>query len=424
MTAHASPSERMAKPAMALGGGLAAAFIIGTMPGVYLETVVAATGIAEVIPAAAPPLGATARSLIALFVGVLVGSILFLFLQRKGAQAMAFPNRKAVDDRRDPPIDTPEPPSAEKKKRFNLLNFLRRGNDGDAIREFSDLPKLRAADRHPDAPARAPLRADTDLARADGTAASPLASRIRRFEQAEQEQQPAAEPQPHWAAAMEAEIVSPAEDDWQAPVAAPVTDPVSAQPYRAAEDEAPAPAAAQAAPRWDDEYRVPEMPDVSAWQAAAPAAEPVAAPQPEAASSAPSPRFAAPAFPAPAAEPVAAPLAEPSLPAAPDLSQLSIGELADRLADGLGRLQQLAWQAEAPSPRATPQAAAPVQAGQFGAPAQRVAATDMVPEPMAPALNPDDPAADAAPIRAPMDDALRAALGTLERLTVSDRKVS
>jgi hypothetical protein len=385
----------MATPAMALGGGLAAAFIIGTMPGVYLETVVAATGIAEVIPAASPPLGATARSLIALFVGVLVGSILFLFLHRKGVQAMAFPNLKAADDRRDPSVDTAAP-SAEKKKRFNLLNFLRRGNDGDAIREFSDLPKLRAADRHPDAPARPPLRAETDLARPDG-AASPLASRIRRFE-AEREQQPAAEQPPHWAAAMEAEIVPTAEDDWQVPVAAPVTAPGSVQPDRAAADEAPAPAAAPAAPRWDDEYRVPEMPqmpDVSAWQAAAPIAEPVAAPT-----------------------------AEQLLPSAPDLSHLSIAELTDRLADGLGRLQQLAWQAEAPPLRFAPLAAAPVQAGQFGGQAQRAAAAEFPPAPIAPVLNPDNLAVDDAPARAPMDDALRAALGTLERLTASDRKVS
>ena len=47
---------RFRMPAMALGGGIAAALVVATLPHVYLENMVGATGLSEIIPAAAPPL--------------------------------------------------------------------------------------------------------------------------------------------------------------------------------------------------------------------------------------------------------------------------------------------------------------------------------------------------------------------------------
>ena len=54
------------------------------LPGVLLERIVEATGIASLVPAAAPPLGMTARGLIAL-VGALVGAGLGVAIARRVA---------------------------------------------------------------------------------------------------------------------------------------------------------------------------------------------------------------------------------------------------------------------------------------------------------------------------------------------------
>ena len=56
---------RFKQPAIAVAGGIAAALVIATLPHVYLENIIGATGLSEIIPAAAPPLGNTAPGLIA-----------------------------------------------------------------------------------------------------------------------------------------------------------------------------------------------------------------------------------------------------------------------------------------------------------------------------------------------------------------------
>jgi len=101
---------------------LALLFLI--LPEALLESLVVNSGIASILAAAEPPLGFTARAMLAIFVGGGAGALLWfaLFLLVGG--------------------------------RTVAVNV---GSDADGV------PVLRRADAHPDAPARSPLRATRDL---------------------------------------------------------------------------------------------------------------------------------------------------------------------------------------------------------------------------------------------------------------------
>tara|TARA_R110000824_G_scaffold50894_6_gene141894 strand:+ start:8269 stop:9312 length:1044 start_codon:yes stop_codon:yes gene_type:complete len=181
---------RFKQPAMAVAGGIAAALVIATLPHVYLENIVGMTGLSEIIPAAAPPLGNTARGLIAVVAGMISSSALYLILNHKpkflgGGSDMSLALRKnltteSLDDEQ------------ERKSRFSvpklnlsaksLTKFLKKPKKSQGqVTELKDLPDIRPADRHPDAPARQPIFASSDLG-------APLADKIKRFDQSEVEQ--------------------------------------------------------------------------------------------------------------------------------------------------------------------------------------------------------------------------------------------
>ena len=124
---------RIAPVAAALCGA-AVALLAAVIPSWRLEAFVTATGLADHIAAARPPLGATARSALALASG--------------GGVAVAVWGALTLVARR----------------------FAR---DGGAIGE-ADAPVLRRADAHPDAPARRPLRASEDLGFRDRLEAEPI----------------------------------------------------------------------------------------------------------------------------------------------------------------------------------------------------------------------------------------------------------
>jgi hypothetical protein len=109
--------------ALALAGaaGVVAALAALLLPGALFEAIVLTSGIAAFVPAAEPPLGATARICLAVFAG---GS----------AAALAW-------------------------AALSLLPGLLRLPHVDAQRR----PSVRRADAHPDAPPREPLRAGRDL---------------------------------------------------------------------------------------------------------------------------------------------------------------------------------------------------------------------------------------------------------------------
>lgn len=104
----------------AVAGGLIAAVVMLSISTEALETLVWSTGVAALVPMAAPPLGMTARVLLALGGGVLVGALLWssLFL-----------------------LFGPGGPFAKRTPR----------EDG--------VPVIRRADAHPDAPPRKPMSA-------------------------------------------------------------------------------------------------------------------------------------------------------------------------------------------------------------------------------------------------------------------------
>jgi len=125
-------------PAGALGAGLAVVLVALLIPVGMLEDIVWNSGIAALVPAAAPPLGNTARALLALIGGGIVAAVswsgLFLLFGPGGwLEPSATPRSTAA-------------PAAGASKSTVAW-------DDDRA------PTLRRADAHPDAPARRPLMA-------------------------------------------------------------------------------------------------------------------------------------------------------------------------------------------------------------------------------------------------------------------------
>ena len=121
-------SKRLIVPLAPLGAGVVAALvalIVALLPADLLGRLVLDSGIAALVPAAEPPLGATARAALILIGGGGIGLIawftLFLLI---GTRSISLAGRHAAPD---------------------------------------DVPVLRRADAHPDAPARRPLFAAQDL---------------------------------------------------------------------------------------------------------------------------------------------------------------------------------------------------------------------------------------------------------------------
>jgi hypothetical protein len=144
------PSNQMKALAMAMGGAVVAAVATMFVPAAMLESFTGATGLSELIPSAAAPLGDTARAIIAFGAGAFTLAVLAYLLLRQDAapkttenaeEAVSFKERLAR-------IALPKMPWTKGK---------------DDITDLSDLPKLRNGDVHPDAPPRRPLWAGQDL---------------------------------------------------------------------------------------------------------------------------------------------------------------------------------------------------------------------------------------------------------------------
>lgn len=331
---------RFKQPAVAIAGGIAAALVIATLPHVYLENIVGATGLSEIVPAAAPPLGNTARGLIAVVAGMISASALYLFLNHKiktheGGSDMGLAIRKNL---------TTESSESEResKSRFaapklnlsvrSLTKFLKKPKKSPGqVTELKDLPDIRSADRHPDAPARQPIFASSDLG-------IPLAEKIKRFDQ------PVAE----------MASVESIEQAVQPPVMPETVD--SGNELRSQPEEHPV-------------QERPE-PDFQRKEAAMPRA---------------------------------------------DLSTLSLAQLAERLEAGLERLDALRMRERDVEPFASPKTAPRAESAVSPAEVSENPAPVSIP----PLRSIDSADTDRQDSRqADMDAALKAALGTLERMTV------
>lgn len=159
----------------AASGGVLMAVISLIFPTYRIEQFVTSYGISELIPAAAPPLGSTARTLIAVAIGLFTASSIYILLNRFGgpirqaleARTTASPENAQVTPSA-PGMD--KAPPAGKMAMANRLKALLAGlgmgkqtAKAGEISDFDDLPKLRMSDRHPDAPSRKPISAASDL---------------------------------------------------------------------------------------------------------------------------------------------------------------------------------------------------------------------------------------------------------------------
>lgn len=132
-------------------GGIAAALLVLWIPVGLIEMLVASSGLSEALPAAAPPLGAKARMILAGFAA----------LMTVGAMGMAGRQPPGQHKKRDMRV------RGDRKMgfAFSRLTALARGRATPVFQP--DAPALRRADAHPDAPARAPIFASRDFGGAD-----------------------------------------------------------------------------------------------------------------------------------------------------------------------------------------------------------------------------------------------------------------
>ena len=168
--------------AMATGGAAIAAIAAMFVPTGIWETLTGSTGVSEMIPATAAPLGDTARALISFTFGALTFAVLTVMLLRKNARpkqsVITQPEIEAeAEDVAEPVWIEPSPEAelaegdGDEAEKGSLLSRLRdrisafaaARRSADGITDFEDLPKLRSGDAHPDAPPRRPLLATRDL---------------------------------------------------------------------------------------------------------------------------------------------------------------------------------------------------------------------------------------------------------------------
>ncbi len=189
-------------------GGFIVALIALLIPVYILEMFTGASGLSEIIPAASAPLGFTARILFVAFLAILSSAILLIILMRFATdeqeeymtsdevneRARARNRMPVMDDDTEiaqkiyqqdseryeefeetqqeetsnyrdhsagfKSISGVKALATKMRSSFRKLPFM--GGD-DSVRSFDDLPKLRNADSHPDAPPRRPLSANEDL---------------------------------------------------------------------------------------------------------------------------------------------------------------------------------------------------------------------------------------------------------------------
>lgn len=121
-------------PGVGIAAGLLTALVVALLPRAWLEAAAFQLYLDLVIPSARAPLGLTAQLITAAIAGVIVGGFAWLAARLLGVTAM--------------PVGLSD-----------LLARLR----GDTAADEEDAPPLRAADRHPDAPARRPFSASRDI---------------------------------------------------------------------------------------------------------------------------------------------------------------------------------------------------------------------------------------------------------------------
>ena len=160
------PKSRKKKALMsAIGAGILAGAATMFIPTAVLEAITGATGLSELVPATAAPLGDKARALIAFGAGALILAIAAILLLRTEDAANA--DLEVVPTPAGNTSDTISISDrlANVKERLPQIKFPKMPwvKGENEVRDLSDLPSIRAADAHPDAPARRPLLATQDI---------------------------------------------------------------------------------------------------------------------------------------------------------------------------------------------------------------------------------------------------------------------
>jgi hypothetical protein len=158
------PNNQIRALAMAMGGAIVAAVATMFIPASVLEGITGSTGLSELVPATAAPLGDTARAIFAFGAGAFTLAILaFILLRQESPPAKA----AIVDPYAPPPLEDEALSLKDRLSRVKFPQFAMpkmpwvKGEDD--ITDLADLPKLKNGDIHPDAPPRRPLSATQDL---------------------------------------------------------------------------------------------------------------------------------------------------------------------------------------------------------------------------------------------------------------------
>lgn len=154
-----APNNQIRALAMAMSGAIVAAVATMFIPAAVLEGITGSTGLSELVPATAAPLGDTARALFAFGAGALtLAALAFVLLRQESVPAKA-----AIADPYAPvPSDNDAAFFKDMLARIKLPKMPWVKGEDD-ITDLADLPKLKNGDIHPDAPPRRPLSATQDL---------------------------------------------------------------------------------------------------------------------------------------------------------------------------------------------------------------------------------------------------------------------
>ncbi|WP_157220248.1 hypothetical protein [Flavisphingomonas formosensis] len=230
--------------AMLMGG--AVAFVSIAMPTPLFERLVVMSRLPLILPPAEPPLGFTARTLLAVVTGLLAFGVTLAGLRLIG--------RKPKPRRKPEFVFAPEPEEFAAK---TPAERIFREREPEPL--LKDKPRLRRADSHPDAPPRRPIFAQEDLGESFDTLGDSLNElRLDPYElpgAAAMEPEPSTPETPviidhepiakRWDIEQEAESLTPAETPQPAVEPAPA---VAAAPKPSTLDVAPADFVASAVP--------------------------------------------------------------------------------------------------------------------------------------------------------------------------------
>jgi hypothetical protein len=158
--------EKTKRIGMAIGASIIAAVSTMFVPRGLLESLTGATGLSELFPATAAPLGDKARALIAFAAGAVTMAVSFGLLSRNNNNDSQ--SEVAGMTPHEQKNDAPQPALlGQIKARLVGLKSLKmpwtRDSASNDVYELSDLPKLRSQDAHPDMPRRRPISAASDF---------------------------------------------------------------------------------------------------------------------------------------------------------------------------------------------------------------------------------------------------------------------